>query len=151
MRYSRSRDEAVEILNNGYFKIFLKLDKYSPGLSFKGWLRKIMINSAIDYFRRNEKYHANLDISHVRLQPDPASVLDSLAEQDIVTAIQQLPPSYRMVFNLFVIEGYTHEEIGAMMNISTGTSKSNLSVARNKLQRMLIDLDDKQKNRERHG
>ena len=72
-------------------------------------------------------------------------------KQDIVTAIQQLPPSYRMVFNLFVIEGYTHDEIAVMMNISTGTSKSNLSVARSKLQRMLIDLDDKQKNSERHG
>ena len=151
MRYSRTREEAVEILNDGYFKIFRKLDHYSPGLSFKGWLRKVMVNSAIDYFRRNEKHYTNLDISHVQYKSERVTILDTLSEKDILASIQQLPESYRMVFNLFVIEGYKHDEIAIMLNISVGTSKSNLAVARNKLKRILMATDDELKRREIHG
>jgi len=151
LRYSRTREEAIEILNDGFFKIFCKLDYYSLGLSFKGWLRKVMINSAVDYFRRNEKHYGNLDISYVQYDSDQANVLDTLSEKDILAAVQQLPESYRIVFNLFVIEGYKHEEIATMLNISVGTSKSNLSVARRKLQRILINVDDQLKRREGHG
>jgi RNA polymerase sigma-70 factor (ECF subfamily) len=151
LRYSRTREEATEILNDGFFKIFRKLDHYSPGLSFKGWLRKVMINSAVDYFRRNEKHYANLDISYVQYESDQANVLDTLSEKDILAAVQRLPESYRIVFNLFVIEGYKHEEIATMLNISVGTSKSNLSVARRKLKRILINVDDELKRREGHG
>jgi RNA polymerase sigma-70 factor (ECF subfamily) len=137
MRYSRTRDEAIEILNDGFLKIFTKLDKYSQGLSFRGWLRKVMINSAIDYFRRNEKHYNALDISHAHYESANETILDQLSEEEIIAAIQRLPPSYRMVFNLFAIEGYKHEEIANMLNISVGTSKSNLAVSRNKLQKML--------------
>jgi RNA polymerase sigma factor (sigma-70 family) len=151
LRYSRTREEAVEILNDGYFKIFRKLDHYSPGLSFKGWLRKVMVNSAIDYFRRNEKHYTNLDISHLQYKSERVTILDTLSEKDILAAIQQLPESYRMVFNLFVIEGYKHDEIAIMLNISVGTSKSNLAVARNKLKRILMATDDELKRREIHG
>ena len=138
LRYSRTREEATEILNDGFVKIFTRLDYYSPGLSFKGWLRRIMINCAIDYYRRNEKHYHSLDISHVNYEPASETVLDHLAEQEIIAAIQLLPPSYRMVFNLFVIEGFRHEEISNQLNISVGTSKSNLNIARNKLKKMLI-------------
>ncbi len=137
LRYSRTREEAVEIVNDGFMKIFKKLDKYSPGLSFKGWLRKVMINSAIDYYRRNEKHYHSLDISHGKYETSE-TILDKLSEQDIIEAIQRLPPSYRMVFNLYVIEGYKHEEIANQLNISVGTSKSNLAIARNKLQKIVI-------------
>jgi RNA polymerase sigma factor (sigma-70 family) len=138
LRYSRTREEALEIVNDGFMKIFKKLDKYSQGLSFKGWLRKVMINSAIDYYRRNEKHYNSLDISHGKYETSGETILDKLSEQDIIAAIQRLPPSYRMVFNLFVIEGYKHEEIANQLNITTGTSKSNLAVARNKLQKILV-------------
>lgn len=142
-RYSRNRDEAIEILNDGFVKIFTRLNRYTKGLSFKGWLRKIMINSAIDYFRRNEKHYHTLDVSYVQYESSSdVNVLDKLSEQEIIDAIQRLPPSYRMVFNLYVIEGYKHEEIAHEMNISIGTSKSNLAVARNKLKRMLITDHD---------
>ena len=137
LRYSRTREEAVEIVNDGFMKIFKKLDKYSPGLSFKGWLRKVMINSAIDYYRKNEKHYHSLDISHGKYETSE-TILDKLSEQDIIEAIQRLPPSYRMVFNLYVIEGYKHEEIANQLNISVGTSKSNLAIARNKLQKIVI-------------
>lgn len=139
LRYSRTREEAIEILNDGFIKIFAKLDRYSPGLSFKGWLRKVMINSAIDYFRRNEKHYNSLDISHVQYESSAENVLDRLSEQEIIAAIQLLPPSYRMVFNLFAIEGFKHEEIANQLNISVGTTKSNLAIARSKLKKILIN------------
>ena len=138
LRYSRSREEAVEILNDGFVKIFSKLEKYTKGMSFKGWLRRVLVNSAIDYFRRNEKHYHGLDISHAQYETSAESVLDELSEKEIINAIQKLPPSYRMVFNLHVIEGYKHEEIAHQLNISVGTSKSNLAVARNKLKKILI-------------
>ena len=151
LRYSRTRDEAIEILNDGFLKIFAKLEKYSQGLSFRGWLRKIMINSAIDYFRRNEKHHHTMDISHAKYELTNVNILDELSEVEIIVAIQQLPPSYRMVFNLFVIEGYKHEEIANMLNISVGTSKSNLSISRIKLQKMLVGEYEERLKQEGHG
>jgi RNA polymerase sigma factor (sigma-70 family) len=149
LRYSRSADEAVEILNDGFIKIFSKLSLYSRGLSFKGWLRKIMINSAIDYFRRNERHYHSLDISHVQDESLSENALDKLSAEEIISLIQRLPSSYRMVFNLYAIEGYHHEEIANQLNITVGTSKSNLAIARNKLQKMLIgDREEKSKH---HG
>lgn len=151
LRYSRTREEALEIVNDGFIKIFKKLDHYSQGLSFKGWLRKVMINSAIDYYRRNEKHYHSLDISHVKYETSTETILDNLSEQDIIAAIQRLPPSYRMVFNLFVIEGYQHEEIANQLGISVGTSKSNLSIARNKLQKMLLVEQGERLTHENNG
>ena len=139
LRYSRNRDEAIEILNEGFLKVFLKLGKYTPGLSFKGWLRKVMINSAIDYFRRNERHYHSLDISHAQYASSSGDILDAIYEKEIIAAIQRLPASYRIVFNLHVIEGYKHEEIAHQLNISIGTSKSNLAMARNKLRKILFD------------
>jgi RNA polymerase sigma factor (sigma-70 family) len=151
LRYSRSREEATEILNDGFVKIFSKLDKYSPGLSFKGWLRKVMINSAIDYFRRNEKHYHSLDISHIQHESSSENVFDTLGEQEIIAAIQLLPPSYRMVFNLYVIEGFKHEEIANKLNISVGTTKSNLAIARNKLKKMLLSEQAEKLKHEKNG
>jgi RNA polymerase sigma-70 factor (ECF subfamily) len=151
LRYSRSHEEAVEIVNDGFIKIFGKLNHYTKGLSFKGWLRKIMINSAIDYYRRNEKHYHSLDISHGQYEESADSVLDKLTEREIIAVIQSLPPSYRMVFNLHVIEGYKHDEIAHLLNISTGTSKSNLAIARNKLQKILLAERENQRRREQNG
>ena len=151
LRYSKTHEEAIEILNDGFFKIFVRLARYTKGLSFKGWLRKIMINSAIDYFRKNEKHYHTLDISHLQYETSShVSALDKLSEQEIISAIQLLPPSYRMVFNLYVIEGYKHEEIAEQLNISIGTSKSNLSVARNKLKKILM-AEEEHLTRESNG
>lgn len=151
LRYSRTSDEAIEILNDGFIKIFSKLHLYSTGLSFNGWLRKIMINSAIDYFRRNEKHYYSLDISHVQHESLSETALDNLSAQEIISSIQRLPPSYRMVFNLFVIEGYQHEEIANQLNITVGTSKSNLAIARNKLKKMLMTDQEEKLKYSQHG
>lgn len=151
LRYSRSKEEAIEIVNDGFLKIFTKLDKYTRGLSFKAWLRKVMVNSAIDYYRRNEKHYPTLDISHGNYESETETILDRLSERDIIAAIQLLPPSYRIVFNLFVIEGYRHEEIAHQLNISVGTSKSNLAIARSKLQRILIQDQGEHLTHEKNG
>ena len=151
LRYSRTKEEAIEILNDGFIKIFSKLNLYSAGLSFKGWIRKVMINSAIDYYRRNEKHYHSLDISHVQYESTAESVIDQLSETEIIGAIQLLPPSYRMVFNLFVIEGYKHEEIANQLNISVGTAKSNLAMARNKLKKILLSGKEERVKRETNG
>lgn len=137
LRYSRSREEATEILNDGFYKIMTNLDKYTSGLSFKGWVRKIMINASIDYFRKHEKHYHNIDISYIKNEQLTPEVLHHLSEEIILDAIQALPPSYRMVFNLYVIEGYKHDEIAQKLGISVGTSKSNLNSARAKLMKAL--------------
>ncbi len=137
LRYTRSRDEAVEVLNDGFLKIMSNLDKYTPGLSFKGWLRRIMINASIDHYRRNEKHYENVDISYAKSNNLSPDVISILGEEVIMNAVQGLPPSYRMVFNLYVVEGYKHSEIAQKLNISEGTSKSNLNIARTKLMKIL--------------
>ena len=138
-------------MNDGFVKIFSKMDHYTKGLSFKGWLRKVMINTAIDYYRRNEKHYHSLDITHAQYQYAYESVLDHLSEKEIIEAIQGLPPSYRMVFNLYAIEGFKHEEIAEKLGISVGTSKSNLSMARSKLQRVLSQNFGIEQRKRQHG
>ena len=96
-----------------------------------------MINSAIDYFRKNEKHYHTIDVSYMKVDDQSPGINSQLSEEEILKAIQRLPPSYRMVFNLHVIEGYSHEEIAQKLEISAGTSKSNLSIARTKLMKML--------------
>jgi RNA polymerase sigma factor (sigma-70 family) len=147
LRYSRSRAEAIEILNDGFYKIMTNFDKYSAGLSFKGWIRRIMVNASIDHYRRNEKHYSNVDISYAKNEYVSPDILNSLSEQTIINAIQGLPPSYRIVFNLYCIEGYMHSEIAQKLNISEGTSKSNLNIARIKLKRLLaqkLDINTEQ-------
>lgn len=143
LRYAHSREEAIDIVNDGFYKIMTNLDKYTAGLSFKSWLRKIMVNSAIDHYRRNERHYHQVDISYIKNEQMGEGVLSSMSEDFILAAIQQLPPSYKIVFNLYAIEGYQHDEIAQKLNISIGTSKSNLNVARTKLKKALSAEFDK--------
>lgn len=151
VRYSRDREEALEIVNDGFVKIFKKLSMYTEGMSFTGWIRRIIINSALDYYRRNEKHYSNLDISYAQYASAADDALDKISEEEIIETIRKLPPSYRVVFNLFAIEGYKHEEIADRLGISVGTSKSNLSIARNKLKRALLVNREERLKREQNG
>lgn len=137
LRYTRTRDEAMEAVNDGFMKAFEDIGRFDPTLhelagSFRGWLRKIMLRTAIDYYRRMEKHAHNqeLDASAYTLPDDGGNALDALSYQELLALIQQLSPAYRTVFNLFVIDGFSHEEIAQQLGISVGTSKSNLSKAR---------------------
>lgn len=136
IRYCKSKDEAYEVLNDGFLKIFTKLDMYDADKPFKYWLRRIMINTSLDHYRRNLKFYNHQDIDTLQNLSEEAKVLQELAYDEIISMIQQLPPAYRMVFNLAVIDGYKHEEIAEILNITAGTSKSNLFKAREKLKLM---------------
>lgn len=140
-RYCKTVDEAKEVMNDGFMKVFLKIDQYNPSTSFHGWLKVIMINTAIDHYRKERKhYHYTLlERASDSTSPTP-SVLDDLAHEELISLVQKLSPAYRAVFNLYVIDGYTHEEIARMLSISVGTSKSNLAKARENLKRMLQSL-----------
>ena len=144
-RYTNNHDDAVEILNDGFLKIFKEIHRYKPSYSdvvrsFMGWLRKIMIYTAIDHFRRNQKHRftAELDEGITQVSSGGEDALDKISYDEIIRAIQEVTPGYRTVFNLFVIEGFSHEEIANQLGISVGTSKSNLSKARKQLQKILL-------------
>lgn len=141
LHYSKNQEEAQEILNDSFYKVFKKLHQYSGKVSFKAWLRRILINTAIDYFRKYHKEIHQLDVVHLNNGPVHNTALDKLSMDDILAAIQHLSPAYRMVINLHLIEGFTHPEIAKKLGISVGTSKSNLAKARKKLQILLGQLD----------
>jgi RNA polymerase sigma factor (sigma-70 family) len=137
LRYSDSRDEAAEILNDGFMKIFGNIKKFDLSKPFQPWLRKILVNTAINsYHQKQRMIHAE-DIEHAGNAADPESILSGISFQEIVTMLRRLPPAYRTVFNLYVIEGYKHEEIANMLGISVGTSKSNLFKAKELLKKIL--------------
>ncbi len=137
LRYTKSEYEANEILNDGFLKIFTKISQHDPKHSFKGWVRRIMVNTAIDHYRKANHFKHSLEISEAGNEGIDPDVLDSFSVEEILAMVQKLPPAYQIVFNLFVIEGYNHREIGEKLGINEGTSKSNLSKARVKLKRML--------------
>ncbi|GAB3266719.1 sigma-70 family RNA polymerase sigma factor [Larkinella harenae] len=139
LRYSYNREEAVEILNDGFMKVFTRSDQYRPEVPFKMWLRRIMINTALDYYRHNLKHRYHEDIDQAIQLPDvDANAVEQLSHEELMEVVQLLTPAYRMVFNLYAIDGFSHDEIAGQLNISVGTSKSNLARAREQLKQLLI-------------
>lgn len=137
MRYTNSRDEAQDVLNDGFLKVFTRLDQYDTTQPFKGWLRRIMINTALDQYRASVR-HQHVDLSEASYaSTEIADVHSQLAHEELIELIQQLSPAYRLVFNLYVIDGYNHEEIATRLLISVGSSKSNLARARENLRAMI--------------
>lgn len=136
MRYSKNETDAVDILNTGFYKVFKNLSRFDHRkASLYTWIRKIVINSCLDHAKKQEAYQALL--SQAQDMPDisiPAEGLAKLSANDILTFVRALPPATQVVFNLYVIEGYNHQEIGTLLNISTGTSKWHLNNARKELQ-----------------
>lgn len=153
-RYAGNQDDAVEILNDGFLKIFKEIHHYRPAYadvisSFKGWLRKIMVYTSIDHFRRNQKHQVLTQLDNVVYQVPYVSddALDKISYEEIIRSVQLLSPGYRTVFNLFVIEGWSHDEIAEHLGISSGTSKSNLSKAKRQLQKILFKENEIQKTK----
>lgn len=138
LRYSDSRDEAVELLNEAFMKIFTNLKKFDFSKPFKPWLRRILINTCINNFRK-KKISFTTDLDEAKSQSTTDDILSGISYDEILDMIRKLSPGYRAVFNLFVIEGYKHEEIAEMLHISVGTSKSNLSKAKKNMQLILKD------------
>lgn len=141
-RYSSDLEESKSIFNEGMLKVFQQLDRYSADMSFGGWVRKIMVNTAIDNYRRSKRYQdrfSDIDEEYVSLTFDE-SILDKISAEELLGLVQQLPPSYRMVFTLYAVEEYTHRDISDKLGISEGTSKSNYAKARAKLQKALVSI-----------
>ncbi|MCE1198229.1 MAG: RNA polymerase sigma factor [Marinilabiliales bacterium] len=135
LRYARDKDEAQDILQEGFIRVFLKMDQYEFKGSFEGWMRKIMVNAALERFRKNDKLYPVEEIRVYESAEWADETTSAIDAADLMKMIQELPPRYKMVFNLYAIEGYSHQEIGELMNISEGTCKSNLSRARAILQK----------------
>lgn len=140
LRYANDRDEASEILNDAFMKTFTNLKSFDLSKPFKPWFRRILVNTAINYFHKKQREMPTEDVQKAKNESDSEKILSGISYQELITLLQKLPPAYRTVFNLHVIEGYTHEEIGAMLNITAGTSKSNLFKAKEQLKLILNDF-----------
>jgi len=138
LRYSESVAEAQDILQEGFIKIFEKINSYNASGSLEGWIKKVMINTALDNFRRTKYERRNIEIDKEEIQiPSEEEIHDNISAKYLLNMIQKLPAGYRAVFNMFAIEGYSHKEIGEMLNISESTSKSQYARARLQLQKAI--------------
>jgi RNA polymerase sigma factor (sigma-70 family) len=137
LRYLRHTEEAEEVLMQGFVKVFRGLEQYRHEGSLTGWVRRIMVNTALTYLRSRRPAHLELEASSAILTPVAAHAESDLAAADLMRLVQSLPAGYRTVFNLYAVEGYSHLEISSLLGISEGTSKSQLSKARAQLQRQL--------------
>jgi RNA polymerase sigma-70 factor (ECF subfamily) len=140
LRYANNREEASEILNDGFMKIFNSIKLFDLSKPFRPWLRRILINTAINRFHQNERNIQAAEIEQAKHESDTENIISGISYQEIIAMLQKLPPAYRTVFNLHVLEGYKHEEIANMLNITVGTSKSNLFKARESLKKIMNDF-----------
>ncbi|MCD4737616.1 MAG: sigma-70 family RNA polymerase sigma factor [Bacteroidales bacterium] len=142
MRYCESKPEAEDVLIEGFMNIYNKISTYSGKGSFEGWMKRVMVNTAIDNYRKNLKHYYHEDIEAITNQPSgQSSIPDDLAAEEILALILLLPKGYRIVFNLFAIEGYSHKEIAEELGISENTSKTQLLKARKYLQKLLKETE----------
>ncbi len=130
LQYSKDYTEAEDILQDGFIKVFTKISQFNFKGSFEGWVRRIMVNCALERYRKQSLLYSVSDIHDYDYKLAYDDVMGEISSKELLSLVQQLSPQYKVVFNLYGIEGYSHQEIGEMLNISVGTSKSNLSRAR---------------------
>ncbi|MGZ3863156.1 MAG: RNA polymerase sigma factor [Bacteroidia bacterium] len=140
--YVNSRDDAKDVLQEAFIKVFESLKKFSGEGSFEGWIRRIVVNTAIDYYRKVLKEQKNIRIDEVFEVKSEISSLDKIHEKELLELIHRLPEGARIIFNLYVIEGYSHDEIAQILNISLSTSKSQFWRAKGLLQSWINQLND---------
>ncbi len=134
LRYASQEDEAKDMLHEGFIKVFRYISRYKPGTSLQAWIRTIVVNTCIDHYRRNHRRRTD-DLDQIQsLSNGDTSALDMISAEEILILVRNLSPAYRMVFNLYILEGYSHKEIAEMLDITESTSRSNLVKARLKLQ-----------------
>jgi RNA polymerase sigma factor (sigma-70 family) len=144
LRYARNYDEAKDVLQDGFIKIFDKINQFEGRGHFEGWIRKIMVNTALNEFRKQRYLSIDTQYSAVKDEETSEHIECNISADELMNMIKELPPQYKTVFNLFAIEGYSHKEISEMLGISEGTSKSNLSRARSILQKNVATLYESQ-------
>ena len=144
-RYAKDLDDAKDLLQDGFIKVFEGLNKFRFEGSLEGWIRRIMINEALNYYKRQGQLKfQNTELSqlNIEIKDDTTDIISELSHQELLDLIQALSPKYRLVFNLYVIEGYKHHEIATLLGIGEGTSKSNLQDARRSLQQKIYNLNN---------
>ena len=148
MRYSKDKDDALDILQEGFLKVFTNLRSYTSSGSFEGWMRKIMINTSLDSIKKNKFLIQGMDAKYVEASVAETTDEDqneeylNISSSEIMKAIQQLSPAYRAVFGMYVVDGFSHREIAEQLGISEGSSKSNLSKARMHLKKILEEIEE---------
>jgi len=141
LRYSNSREEACEIVNDSFMKTFDRLNQYTESNSFKAWFRRIVINTSIDYYRKNVKHYAVMDIEKASAETYDPNIIDELSKEDILATLRELPEVMRMIFNMYEIEGYSHNEIGETLDIPASTSRTYLARAKQRLRDKITELN----------
>ncbi len=138
MRYCDNTEEAEDVLQNGFVTVFQKMELFKGTGSLEGWVRKVIVNTALTNIRKNKKLKLNIELDSVEyMLPASNHLNDSYEVKDLMKIIQTLPTGFKTVFNLYAIEGYSHKEIGDMLGISEGTSKSQYSRAKTYLQKLI--------------
>lgn len=141
LRYAKNSEQAEDILQDGFVKVFTKLSKYSGEGSLEGWIRRIIVNTALDDIRKNVKFQNSVSVDDVDYKLDVDShILEGLMAEDLMLIINDMPAGYKVVFNMFAIEGFSHKEIAVQLNVSENTSKSQYSRARAYLKVKLEEL-----------
>lgn len=137
LRYASNEHDALDILHEAFIKIFQHIDRYQSGTSLLSWMRRIMVNTSIDFYRKRMRRRTEDLAQAVHISQEEADAISRCSEQEILLAVQQLSPTYRTIFNLYVVEGYTHKEIADLLDITESTSRSNLVKARIRLKELL--------------
>lgn len=141
LRYAKDKDEAMDILHEGFIKIFRNIHKYKPGTSLIAWMRRIMVNTSIDYYRKMVRRRTENISEAYDLNAGGADAISEMSSTEILKAVQTLTPAYRLVFNMYVIEGFSHKEIADTLGITESTSRSNLVKARSKLKVLINQMN----------
>jgi RNA polymerase sigma-70 factor (ECF subfamily) len=140
LRYTNNYEEAQDVLQDAFVKIFNKLPDFQSKGSLEGWIRRIMVNTALDAYRKAKKHQSNVDVDSVGYLLDSEDyTIENINAQDLLKIIQSIPEGYRVVFNLFAIEGYSHKEVADRLGVTESTSKSQYSRAKKMLRKILID------------
>jgi RNA polymerase sigma factor (sigma-70 family) len=152
-RYIKDKMEAEDVLVTSFTKVFDRIDQFKGEGSFEGWIRRIIVNESLSYLRKNKSMYLETDIEAADREPDYASLENQLEANDLLKMISGLPTGYRIVFNMYAIDGYSHKEIAEQLGISENTSKSQLSRARVALQKVLMEseVESKTQNYEQQG
>jgi RNA polymerase sigma-70 factor (ECF subfamily) len=141
LRYAKNKEQAEDVLQEGFIKVFTKLEYYSSKGSLEGWIRRIMVNTSLDQIRKNLKFQGDQSVDDVGFKLEQNTFnSDHLFEEDLLKLINNMPPGYKVVFNMFAIEGYSHKEIAEELGVSENTSKSQYSRARAYLKTKLEEL-----------
>lgn len=149
-RYAKNREDAEDMLQEGFIKVFTQIDKYESRGSLEGWILRIVVHTCINHLKKNKKFADNVDLSHAETVMTREDNIPSIIQaKQVIECIRSLPTGYRTVLNLYAIEGYSHKEIGVLLEIEESTSRSQYTRAKNLLEEILIKKNILQPNKEK--